>query len=395
MGGSRVEWKMAAGPKSSEGARDAYGEVEALWRTVRDYESLKRSPRAEAPWRQELLEDPRNDMRCQRVSSSSNMEVFEVQGPIGEGVFLLPGALDAPLQRSLVELTLSSWTLPPNRSNMWPGPVPVGVDAEEAAHTAEESLRAGLDAYVHRGGGNPDNSKVSPEALVEKLRWVVMGRQYDWGTRTYLPESAAPDLAEELQRLAERAAVATPLPEGSAVHPFDAAICNFYHAARRPSDRLGGHRDDVEADTSSPLVTVSLGLPCIFLLGGLSRDERPLPLLLRSGTLLVMAGRARQAYHGVPTILVPPALQLRGRGLKRQQTSESREDDVEDAVYSGQCSTGAIELDAIGLPSALDQAHAEPAGRKEDIRGEHRLGEAARWILKRARVSFSIRSVGG
>lgn len=32
---------------------------------------------------------------------------------------------------------------------------------------------------------------------------------------------------------------------------FQAAICNLYHAARRPSDRLGGHRDDVEEAVDS------------------------------------------------------------------------------------------------------------------------------------------------
>lgn len=85
-------------------------------------------------------------------------------------------------------------------------------------------------------------------------------------SRGYL--SAATPLPELLASCAGRAIevlrAAGELEGGSA---FEAAICNLYHAARRPSDRLGGHQDDVEEDAESPLVTISIGLPCIFLLG--------------------------------------------------------------------------------------------------------------------------------
>jgi alkylated DNA repair protein alkB family protein 1 len=46
-----------------------------------------------------------------------------------------------------------------------------------------------------------------------------------------------------------------------------------------------------------------LGHACIFLLGTSSRADPPIPLILRSGDVLVMAGRGRQAYHGVPRIM--------------------------------------------------------------------------------------------
>ena len=52
-----------------------------------------------------------------------------------------------------------------------------------------------------------------------------------------------------------------------------------------------------------PLVTVSLGLPGVFLLGGTTREEKPVPILLRSGDVLIMSGFARLCYHGLPTIL--------------------------------------------------------------------------------------------
>ena len=83
---------------------------------------------------------------------------------------------------------------------------------------------------------------------------------------------------------------------------FDMAICNIYHI-HRSSDRLGGHKDNVESDLSLPLVTVSLGAPGIFLLGGMSREDIPTIILLEAGDCMVMSGTSRQYFHGVPTIL--------------------------------------------------------------------------------------------
>ncbi|CAJ1440590.1 unnamed protein product [Effrenium voratum] len=152
-----------------------------------------------------------------------------------------------------------------------------------------------------------------------------------------------------------------------ASEPFQAAICNLYHAARRPSDRLGGHRDDVEEDTRSPLVTLSLGLPCVFLLGKDTRAAPPLPLLLPGGAVLVLAGRARQAFHGVPCVLVPPSLQLKGRSPKRQKMQATP------------------RLAWVYQPWLDARQAAEGDWEKER--------DAIRYLLTRARVSFSIRSV--
>ena len=84
--------------------------------------------------------------------------------------------------------------------------------------------------------------------------------------------------------------------------PFDMAICNVYHL-QRPSDRLGGHQDDVESDLSLPLVTVSLGAPGIFLLGGRSRQDVPTAILLRAGDCMILSGNSRGYFHGVPSVL--------------------------------------------------------------------------------------------
>ena len=59
------------------------------------------------------------------------------------------------------------------------------------------------------------------------------------------------------------------------------------------------HRDEDERDLSAPVVSVSLGLPAIFLWGGLSRKDRPARLRLESGDVVVWGGPARLVYHGI------------------------------------------------------------------------------------------------
>ncbi|GKB08975.1 alpha-ketoglutarate-dependent dioxygenase AlkB, partial [Tanacetum coccineum] len=57
---------------------------------------------------------------------------------------------------------------------------------------------------------------------------------------------------------------------------------------------LGGHLDDMEADWSKPIVSMSLGCKAIFLLGGKSRNDEPLAMFLRSGDIVLMSGEARK-----------------------------------------------------------------------------------------------------
>ena len=75
----------------------------------------------------------------------------------------------------------------------------------------------------------------------------------------------------------------------------DACLINRYQAGAR----MGLHRDQDEADFAAPIVSVSLGLPCTFLWGGLTRQQRPLYLQLSHGDVLVWGGPSRLVYHGV------------------------------------------------------------------------------------------------
>lgn len=87
------------------------------------------------------------------------------------------------------------------------------------------------------------------------------------------------------------------MPKGEEFQP-EAAIVNYFS----PGDMLGGHLDDMEKDWSKPIISISLGCKAIFLLGGKSREDIPIAMFLKSGDIVLMAGEARECFHGVPRI---------------------------------------------------------------------------------------------
>lgn len=75
----------------------------------------------------------------------------------------------------------------------------------------------------------------------------------------------------------------------------DACLINRYE----PGARLSLHQDRNERDFDAPIVSVSLGIPAVFLFGGLHRSDRPRRVSLTHGDVVVWGGPARLRYHGV------------------------------------------------------------------------------------------------
>lgn len=144
--------------------------------------------------------------------------------------------------------------------------------------------------------------------FLEKLRWSSIGPRYDWTSREYMvnePYTMLPEYMEALARQAVSLAMAaskTRLDCDSATSPStfkpNAALINYYH----DGDTLCGHKDDAEKDLSKPLVSLSLGCPAIFLMGGLTRDDAITPIFLRNRDIVLLCGHARKSYHGIPRI---------------------------------------------------------------------------------------------
>jgi len=75
----------------------------------------------------------------------------------------------------------------------------------------------------------------------------------------------------------------------------DACLINRYE----PGARLSLHQDRDELDLASPIVSISLGLPAVFLFGGHRRSDRPRRVPLAHGDVVVWGGPARLRFHGV------------------------------------------------------------------------------------------------
>ena len=75
----------------------------------------------------------------------------------------------------------------------------------------------------------------------------------------------------------------------------DSCLINRY----APGTRLSLHQDRNERDFREPIVSVSLGMPVVFLFGGLKRSDRPRRVPLEHGDVVVWGGPDRLRYHGV------------------------------------------------------------------------------------------------
>jgi alkylated DNA repair protein (DNA oxidative demethylase) len=75
----------------------------------------------------------------------------------------------------------------------------------------------------------------------------------------------------------------------------DACLINRYETGAR----LSLHQDRNEKDFSAPIVSVSLGVPAVFLFGGLKRADKTKRVPVTHGDVIVWGGPARLRYHGV------------------------------------------------------------------------------------------------
>ena len=75
----------------------------------------------------------------------------------------------------------------------------------------------------------------------------------------------------------------------------DCCLVNRYAVGAQ----MGTHRDYDEHDLCQPIVSVSIGLPAVFLWYGATRKGPPRRVPVADGDVLVWGGSARPGYHGV------------------------------------------------------------------------------------------------
>jgi alkylated DNA repair protein (DNA oxidative demethylase) len=124
--------------------------------------------------------------------------------------------------------------------------------------------------------------------------WVTDRKGYRYEPLDPITGEPWPAMPDVFFRLAASAAASAGYPD---FEP-DACLINLY----KPETRLSLHRDENERDLTAPIVSVSLGLPAVFLFGGDRRSDRPRRILLQSGDVVIWGGADRLAYHGVAPV---------------------------------------------------------------------------------------------
>lgn len=124
-----------------------------------------------------------------------------------------------------------------------------------------------------------------------ELGWVT-DRERGYRYQATHPKTDAPwsPLPEQLIKLWQDVADWPDLPE--------ACLINWY----REGSKMGAHIDNDELAVNAPVVSVSLGDPAMFRIGGPKRGGPTHGIKLMSGDVVVMGGASRQCYHSVSKI---------------------------------------------------------------------------------------------
>jgi alkylated DNA repair protein (DNA oxidative demethylase) len=123
------------------------------------------------------------------------------------------------------------------------------------------------------------------------LGWVPGTDGYHYAAQHPLTQQPWPAMPGCLMDFAVSAAAEAGYP-GFAP---DSCLINLYV----PGAKLGMHQDKDERDLRAPIVSLSLGLPAVFLWGGHQRTGSPERYRLVHGDVVVWGGPSRLRFHGV------------------------------------------------------------------------------------------------
>ncbi len=90
----------------------------------------------------------------------------------------------------------------------------------------------------------------------------------------------------------------------------DCCLVNWYGDGAR----MGLHQDRDEVEFDAPVVSISLGDPARFRMGGSERKGPTMSTILYSGDVAVMGGPARLAFHGIDRVMFGQGTLLPGGG---------------------------------------------------------------------------------
>jgi alkylated DNA repair protein alkB family protein 1 len=147
-----------------------------------------------------------------------------------------------------------------------------------------------------------DETKIT-NCYKKNIRWSRLGEKYDWNYVSYQKtehNNFPQDLSIYTQKIISIVDNADTLKNNVIYIDYkpEVAFVNYYPVGTS----MMAHQDKSEETYDKPLVSMSLGCSCIFLIGTNNRDDKPYAFMLRSGDIICMTGESRLAFHGVPKI---------------------------------------------------------------------------------------------
>jgi alkylated DNA repair protein alkB homolog 1 len=248
-----------------------------------------------------------------------------------------PCALSRDVQLYLAHAAVSTYCEPPHRTNLTqPAAASAAAAAAAAAAveaTASTTSSSWWDTWKAANAQSRHSSSSSSGHSVRScfpLSWATLGYHYDWTARAYHRHDNSP-MPAALSQLAtyfatrqqhapgqcctnnnndhhcdnnrsdhELPTLPTPPPPPPRTFHATAAIVNYYQA----KSVMGGHIDDLEEAVTQPVVSVSVGRPAVFVLGGATLYDCPvIPILVRSGDVLILGGQSRLNCHSMARLL--------------------------------------------------------------------------------------------
>ncbi len=185
---------------------------------------------------------------------------------------------------------------PPAPETLGEGAVLLRGFAKDAGGELWGALDAVLDRAPFRHMTTPSGYRMSVAMTnCGDFGWVTDRRGYRYEPLD--PDSGRPwpQMPVAFLDLAARAAAAASYPG----FVPDACLINRYE----PGARLSLHQDRNEKDFGAPIVSVSLGLPAVFLFGGDERSDRPRRVRIFHGDVAVWGGLSRLFFHGIAPLV--------------------------------------------------------------------------------------------
>ncbi|MBT8458474.1 MAG: alpha-ketoglutarate-dependent dioxygenase AlkB [Boseongicola sp.] len=160
----------------------------------------------------------------------------------------------------------------------------------DAQLTMLEDLRAVANAAPFKQYKTPGGHKMSVRMTAAgDVGWVTDRAGYRYSPR-HKDGGDWPDIPTSILKVWR-------LVSGVERDP-DSCLVNFYGEGAK----MNLHQDKDEADHQWPVVSISLGDPGLFRVGGDARSDRTKSRWLMSGDVAVLAGDARLAFHGIDRI---------------------------------------------------------------------------------------------